>query len=259
MLLSLLHVILLPSCLFMNEAEGSKFLIGCKADQSEKGLGWAFRPFTKVPHSVFVFRSLSAIEIKKKKRILFSTKSRVFCHRVTCNYSIFFKIYYLHVCHVNVHLFLAIRFVVKLNVHINLINVKSLCKWLHSHYNAKMDNCTLIGQDRHNRMFCLWCHFEILPRQITKKRVAHVFRITYYRFMKCPFPIPLSILTYGQIKHNMNSQVNFQCKPLRHLNTFHSGKINKNLFLTIFMGFDISFRITWRYWTSGGLVKMSAL
>lgn len=61
----------------MNEAEGSKFLIGCKADQSEKGLGWAFRPFTKVPHSVFVFRSLSAIEIKKRKEF-FSAQSLVF-------------------------------------------------------------------------------------------------------------------------------------------------------------------------------------
>lgn len=62
----------------MNEAEGSKFLIGCKADQSEKGLGWAFKPFTKVPHSVFVFRSLSAIEIKKKRKEFFSAQSLVF-------------------------------------------------------------------------------------------------------------------------------------------------------------------------------------
>lgn len=135
--------------------------------------------------------------------------------------------------------------------------------------NGFIHNYSLIGKGRHrdNRIFCLWCHFEILPRQITKKRVARVFRITYYRFMKCPFPIPLSILTYGQIKHDMmqNSQVNYslqfvsQCKPLRHLNTFHSGQISKNLFLTICMGFGVSFRIIWRFWTSGGLAKTGAL
>lgn len=160
------------------------------------------------------------------------------------------------------HLFLAISFVVNI-YQINVdIKLKSLCKWLHSHYNAKMDNYTgTTGFSVYD------AHFEILPRQISKKRVACVFRITYYRFMKCPFPIPLSILTYGQIKHDMmeNSQVNYslqfvsQCKPLRHLNTFHSGQISKNLFLTICMGFDISFRITRRCWTSGGLAKTGDL